>query len=66
MAIFLFITLGQYVIYYFIFMVIWSGGVFLFHAKSTPKPKPYPEAIEFNSLKQPDHLITNPPVKYDW
>lgn len=52
-AIFLFITLGQYVLYCFIFMVIWSGGVFVFHAKPTQKSKPHRQEFEFNSLKKP-------------
>lgn len=34
-------------------MVIWSGGVFIFHAKPTPKSKPHRQEIEFNSLKKP-------------
>jgi hypothetical protein len=35
-------------------MVIWSGGVFIFHAKPTPKSKPHRQEIEFNSLKKPN------------
>lgn len=48
-----FITLSQYIVYCFIFMVVWSGSVFLFHTKSSTQPKSQRPEIEFNSLKSP-------------
>ena len=48
-----YITLGQYTLYCLIFVVVWSGSVFLFHSKSPTKAKPQRGDIEFISLKSP-------------